>query len=160
MAFDASDLLLKYLVPEPRLKLSLPQRCRRNTHSFLSTTNQNLRKSGIIRDANKHSYVTAPTKGRLGARAALFKGVSVLKVLMTIRFLVSCTCGVSSQNRYFDTLDTRRKEKTHPSSLVFTASYALHPVLAHLKICHHIAMRPLIVVNLLAGLDIKKRDLA
>jgi len=49
MAFDTPNLLLKHLVPEPRLEFSLAQRRRCNTHGFLTTTKQNLRGEGIMR---------------------------------------------------------------------------------------------------------------
>jgi len=107
---------------------------------------------------NKLSNVNEPTKGRFGARAALFKGVSVLKVLMTMRFLVSCIW-VFSQSIVVFRCSTKEK-KTHPSSLVFAASYAIRPVLAHLQIRDHIAVRPLVTIDLLSGLDVKKCNLA
>lgn len=42
MTFDSSNLLFKHFMPESSLKLSLTQRCRRNTHCFLTTTKQHL----------------------------------------------------------------------------------------------------------------------
>ena len=42
MSFNSPDFLLKYLVPKPRFKFSLPQRRRCDTHCVLSTSQQNL----------------------------------------------------------------------------------------------------------------------
>ena len=42
MALDTPDLLLEDLVPEPRLELTLPRRSRRDAHSILTTTKENL----------------------------------------------------------------------------------------------------------------------
>ena len=74
-----------------------------------------------------------------------------------MRFLVSCIWVFSSVKRNVSMFD---KKKTHPSSFVFAASYAIRPVIAHLQIRDDIAMRPLVAIDLLPGLDIKKRNLA
>ena len=43
MALDTPDLFLKDFVPESSLKLSLAQRCCRDAHSVLATTEQDVR---------------------------------------------------------------------------------------------------------------------
>ena len=43
VTLDAADFLLKDLVPEPRLELSLPERGCRDAHCILATTKKNLR---------------------------------------------------------------------------------------------------------------------
>ncbi len=42
MTLHAANLLLEDLVPEPGLKLTLPQRRRRHAHSILTTTKQDV----------------------------------------------------------------------------------------------------------------------
>lgn len=42
VALNTPNLLLKYLVPEARLKFALACRGRRHTHRFLTTTQENL----------------------------------------------------------------------------------------------------------------------
>jgi hypothetical protein len=43
MSLNPPNLLLKHLVPKPRLKLALPERSRRHDHGVLSAAEEDLR---------------------------------------------------------------------------------------------------------------------
>lgn len=89
----------------------------------------------------------------MGAKAALLSGVSVVNVLMTIRFLVSCIYGTIRACWGAGT------KGTHPCRFILTTSDAICPIFAQLQIGNHIIMGSLVVINLVSGLDIEKRDL-
>lgn len=156
MAFNTSNLLFEHLMPESGLELPLTSGCSGNIHSFLTTSKQNLRGSvivircGIRTDNNKWTR-----KWSVGCNGCTVQGCFSGEGLNDheVFGIVYLPTEVIST-----TQKAAKMHKTYSRSFVFAAGDAVCPILAHLQIGHYITVRPLVVINLLACLDVKEGD--